>query len=45
MPSRPRLAPQEVERNAAALSAPVPAVLWHDLKAEGLLDQHAPVPA
>ena len=38
-------APQEVERNAAALSAPVPAVLWHDLKAEGLLDQHAPVPA
>ncbi|SEE16440.1 aldo/keto reductase [Bradyrhizobium erythrophlei] len=37
--------PQEVERNAAALSSPVPAALWRDLKAEGLLDQHAPVPA
>ncbi|MHC2425375.1 aryl-alcohol dehydrogenase-like predicted oxidoreductase [Bradyrhizobium elkanii] len=37
--------PQEVERNVAALSSPVPAALWRDLKAEGLLDQHAPVPA
>lgn len=37
--------PQEVERNVAALSSPVPAALWRDLKEEGLLDQHAPVPA
>lgn len=37
--------PQEVERNVVALSSPVPAALWRDLKAEGLLDQHAPVPA
>jgi D-threo-aldose 1-dehydrogenase len=38
-------APQEVERNVAALSSPVPSGLWRDLKAEGLLDAHAPVPA
>ncbi|MGY4402570.1 aldo/keto reductase [Bradyrhizobium sp. USDA 3315] len=37
--------PQEVERNVAALSSPAPAALWRDLKNEGLLDQHAPVPA
>jgi D-threo-aldose 1-dehydrogenase len=37
--------PQEVERNVAALSSSVPAALWRDLKAEGLLDQQAPVPA
>jgi D-threo-aldose 1-dehydrogenase len=37
-------APQEVERNVAALSADVPAALWRDLKAEHLLDTEAPVP-
>ena len=37
-------APQEVERNVAALSAHVPAALWSDLKAEHLLDTEAPVP-
>jgi D-threo-aldose 1-dehydrogenase len=37
--------PQEVERNVAALSSPVPSALWHDLKAERLLDASAPVPA
>jgi len=37
--------PQEVERNVAALSAPVPSALWRDLKAERLLDDNAPVPA
>jgi D-threo-aldose 1-dehydrogenase len=36
--------PQEVERNVAALSDTVPAALWSDLKAEGLLDAQAPVP-
>ncbi|MBR0800613.1 aldo/keto reductase [Bradyrhizobium jicamae] len=38
-------APQEVERNVAALSSPVPSALWRDLKAERLLDADAPVPA
>ncbi|WP_024508903.1 aldo/keto reductase [Bradyrhizobium sp. ARR65] len=37
-------APQEVERNAAALSTNVPAALWADLKAAHLLDEDAPVP-
>ncbi|MBR0873387.1 aldo/keto reductase [Bradyrhizobium tropiciagri] len=37
--------PEEVERNVAALSVPVPAALWRDLKAERLLDDNAPVPA
>ena len=37
-------APQEVERNVAALSSPVPAALWSDLKAAHLLDASAPVP-
>jgi D-threo-aldose 1-dehydrogenase len=37
--------PQEVDRNVAALSSPVPPGLWLDLKGEGLLDAHAPVPA
>jgi D-threo-aldose 1-dehydrogenase len=37
-------APQEVERNVAALSSKVPAALWADLKAERLLDAEAPVP-
>jgi D-threo-aldose 1-dehydrogenase len=39
------VAPAEVEVQAAALAAPVPAALWSDLKAEGLLDTAAPVPA
>ena len=38
-------APQEVERNVAALSSKVPARLWSDLKAEHLLDAAAPVPS
>lgn len=36
--------PDEVRRNLAALDAPVPAELWSDLKAEGLLAVHVPVP-
>jgi D-threo-aldose 1-dehydrogenase len=37
--------PQEVERNAAALTTKVPSALWADLKAARLLDADAPVPA
>lgn len=37
--------PEEVERNVAALSTKVPAALWADLEAEGLLDASAPTPA
>jgi D-threo-aldose 1-dehydrogenase len=37
--------PQEVERNVAAISSAVPAVLWSDLKAERLLDAHVPIPS
>jgi D-threo-aldose 1-dehydrogenase len=36
--------PQEVERNVAGLSATVPGSLWDDLKTEGLLGRHVPVP-
>jgi D-threo-aldose 1-dehydrogenase len=36
--------PSEVERNVAALASKVPAALWSDLKAERLLDAHAPLP-
>ena len=39
------VAPAEVTRNVAALTARVPAALWSDLKREGLLDAQAPVPA
>ena len=39
------VAPAEVTRNVAALTARVPAALWSDLKREGLLDARAPVPA
>jgi len=39
------VAPAEVTRNVAALTARVPAALWSDLKREGLLDAAAPVPA
>jgi D-threo-aldose 1-dehydrogenase len=37
-------APHEVTRNADALGAAVPAALWDDLKADGLLREDAPVP-
>lgn len=37
-------APQEIERNVAALSMKVPEALWADLKAARLLDADAPVP-
>lgn len=37
--------PEEVARNVAAMSEGVPEGLWSDLKAEGLLDAAAPVPA
>jgi D-threo-aldose 1-dehydrogenase len=36
--------PLEVERNMAALAAPIPAALWSDLKSEGLLRSDAPTP-
>jgi D-threo-aldose 1-dehydrogenase len=36
--------PDEVRRNVAAITTEVPAALWRDLKAEGLLDAAAPVP-
>ena len=35
---------QEVRRNIAALSRKIPSALWSDLKAEGLLEPHVPVP-
>jgi D-threo-aldose 1-dehydrogenase len=37
--------PEEVRQQAADLAAPVPPALWSDLKASGLLDREAPVPA
>ena len=37
--------PDEICQNVAAIAEPVPAALWADLKAEGLLDVAAPVPA
>jgi D-threo-aldose 1-dehydrogenase len=36
--------PEEVDRNLAALRAPIPAALWADLKAQGLLNPEAPTP-
>ncbi|WP_306222299.1 aldo/keto reductase [Bosea beijingensis] len=36
--------PQEVARNLDLVARPVPAALWRDLKAEGLLAAEAPVP-
>ena len=36
---------EEVARNVASLARPIPARLWSDLKAEGLLAADAPVPA
>lgn len=37
--------PSEVTANAAAISAPIPAGFWADLKAQGLIHPNAPVPA
>ena len=37
--------PAEVEQNVAAIQETVPPSLWADLKAEGLIDAAAPVPA
>lgn len=37
--------PAEIAAQVEALAAPVPPGLWSDLKAEGLLDPAAPVPA
>jgi len=37
--------PAEIARNLAALDEPVPAALWDELKAEGLLDPAAPTPS
>lgn len=37
--------PEEVERNLAGFTAPVPTALWAELRADGLLDPRAPVPA
>ena len=37
--------PQEVARNLDLVARPVPAALWRELKAEGLLAEAAPVPA
>lgn len=36
--------PEEVRQNAAWMNAAIPDDLWHDLKAEGLLNDTAPVP-
>jgi D-threo-aldose 1-dehydrogenase len=38
------VAPLEVARNLDLVARPVPAALWRDLKAEGLLAAEAPVP-
>jgi D-threo-aldose 1-dehydrogenase len=37
--------PEEVTENIAMASAPIPNGFWASLKAEGLIDSHAPVPA
>ena len=38
------VAPDEVARNVAALARPIPAGLWSDLKAEGLIPADVPTP-
>jgi D-threo-aldose 1-dehydrogenase len=38
------VAPEEVERNVAAFSHPIPPALWSDLKDERLLAREAPTP-
>lgn len=37
--------PEEVRQNVAAISKPVPAALWADLRSEALLPENAPIPA
>jgi D-threo-aldose 1-dehydrogenase len=37
--------PGEVARNVASLTKPIPAALWSDLKAQGLLAAQIPTPA
>lgn len=39
------VSPAEVDDQIAELAVPVPAALWAELKAEGLLGAHVPVPA
>ncbi|MBL0929313.1 MAG: aldo/keto reductase [Alphaproteobacteria bacterium] len=39
------VAPSEIERQRQSFSAKIPAALWSDLKAKGLLDKSCPVPA
>jgi D-threo-aldose 1-dehydrogenase len=36
--------PQQVKLNVKTLGAKIPKALWRDLKAEGLMDERAPVP-
>jgi D-threo-aldose 1-dehydrogenase len=36
--------PQQVRLNVKTLDAKIPKALWRDLKAEGLMDERAPVP-
>jgi D-threo-aldose 1-dehydrogenase len=36
--------PQQVKLNVKTLAAKIPKALWRDLKAEGLMDERAPVP-
>jgi D-threo-aldose 1-dehydrogenase len=38
------VAPAEVNANVAALSTPVPAELWHELREAGLIEAGAPLP-
>ena len=42
--SRARSRPSEAERNVATMRTEIPAALWAELKAEGLLHPDAPVP-
>lgn len=37
--------PDEVRANLASLAAPAPSALWRDLRAAGLIDPRAPIPA
>ena len=36
--------PEEVRQNLASVLAPIPTAFWADLKTQGLIDPHAPVP-
>lgn len=38
------VAPHEIEMNLAALETPIPGELWHELREEGLISSHAPLP-